>query len=221
MISLHYLLLLASALFPVDAFVVPFRRPHNVMPLKMGLGDFFRDLGKDMDNLIDDAMDRKLGGGSVFYGERKSSFSETSKSYESVSQQEADKRDTARNNVWVDPFASFQGGQISGEELRTEIFDKWGQRFPVLIKRIRDALGEQRLYLVIQWKFLGKGNLNLSLEEYIAESDAVAELLTSWGVANMVRNEILESTARPKTMTQQYPGLFILLEVDQSIVETW
>jgi len=66
-----------------------------------------------------------------------------------------------------------------------------------------------------------ESNLDLSPEEYVAESDAVAELLTEWGVANQVRNAIGESTARPKTATQQFPGLFIPLDVEEDVVETW
>mmetsp|Transcript_40787 Transcript_40787/g.57343 ORF Transcript_40787/g.57343 Transcript_40787/m.57343 type:complete len:232 (-) Transcript_40787:150-845(-) len=205
----------------VNAFVPSSLKTQKITQLDMGIGDFFSGLGKELDNMIDDAMDRKLGGGSTFYGERKSSFSETSKSYRSTSQTEAKKRDIARSSMIPDPLASFRGGNLSGEELRQLIFSKWGQRFPVLIKRRSDALGEQRLFLIIQWKRLGKNNLDLSEEEYIAESDAVAELVTEWGMANVVKNEISESTARPKTMTQQYPGLFIALDVDESIVATW
>eukprot|EP00565_Helicotheca_tamesis_P005386 CAMPEP_0185736716 /NCGR_PEP_ID=MMETSP1171-20130828/28614_1 /TAXON_ID=374046 /ORGANISM="Helicotheca tamensis, Strain CCMP826" /LENGTH=188 /DNA_ID=CAMNT_0028407421 /DNA_START=115 /DNA_END=678 /DNA_ORIENTATION=+ len=188
----------------------------------MGVGDFFRDLGREMDNFIDDAMDRKLGGGSTFYGERKSSFGKSNKSYQEVAKSEADKRDLERIGIDIDFAAAIErGGSLTGEELRDLIVNQWGQQFPVLIKRRRDALGDQRLYLIIQWKYLGKRNLNLSEDEYIAESDAVAELVTEWGVANMVKNAIQESTAKPKTMTQQYPGLFIPLEVDRNIVKTW
>jgi len=188
--------------------------------LRMG---FLDDLFKNVDDFIDDATNRKLGGGSTFYGERKSSFSETSKSYSSVSQQEADKRDMARigSNAKMDPLRRLRSGRLTGNQLRDLVLKQWGQQFPVLIKRKRDALGQQRLYLIIQWKYLGKRNLDLSPEEYVAESDAVAELLTEWGVANQVRNAIGESTARPKTATQQFPGLFIPLDVEEDVVETW
>ena len=48
--------------------------------LRMGFWD-------EIDNFIDDAMGRKLGGGSTFYGERKSNFNGPSKKdYEEVSQ---------------------------------------------------------------------------------------------------------------------------------------
>lgn len=193
---------------------------QTIVALRMG---FLDDLAKNVDDFIDDATNRKLGGGSTFYGERKSSFSETSKSYASVSQQEADKRDMARigSNSKMDPLRRLRSGRLTGEQLRNLVFKQWGQRFPVLIKRKRDALGQQRLYLIIQWKYLGKRNLDLSPEEYVAESDAVAELLTEWGVANQVRNAIGESTARPKTATQQFPGLFIPLDVEKDVVETW
>jgi len=193
---------------------------HTNTNLRMGfLDDFFQGV----DDFIDDATSRKLGGGSTFYGERKSSFSPTSKSYSSLSQNESDKRDMARkgSNSNLSPLRRLYSGTLTGEQLRDLVYQKWGQRFPVLIKRKRDALGQQRLYMVVQWKYLGKSNLRLSPEEYVAESDAVAELLTEWGVANQVRNEIGDSTARPKTATQQFPGLFIALDVEKDVVETW
>eukprot|EP00957_Ditylum_brightwellii_P028905 2183974-Ditylum_brightwellii.AAC.1 len=76
----------------------------------MGIGDFFSDLGKEMDNFIDDAMDRKLGGGSTFFGDRKSSFSETNKSYQEVAKSEADKRDLARIGMDIDLAAAIARG---------------------------------------------------------------------------------------------------------------
>jgi hypothetical protein len=223
---------------PTTAFLVPSSSCSIVVPRKssgsskqqvristvvvgMGIGDFFKDFGKELDNFIDDAMDRKLAGGSTFYGERKSKFSETSKSYTDVSEMEEFSRDFARAGLTVDPAKQVLGGTLTGEELRELIFAKWGENFPVLIKRRRDAVDQKRLFLIIQWKRLGKSNLDLSVEEFVAESDAVADFVTEWGVAQMVKNEILESNARPKTMTQQYPGLFIPLDVDQRIVDTW
>lgn len=184
---------------------------------------FLGDFVEEMDNFIDDAINKRLGGGSTFYGERKSSFSKTSKSYASASKQESDKRDAARagSNANLDPLRRLRAGTLSGDQLRQLIAKQWGQQFPVLIKRKRDALGRQRLYLVVQWKYLGKGNLDLSPAGYVAESDAVAELLTEWGVANQARNAIAESTARPKTATQQFPGLFIPLDVETDVVDTW
>ena len=119
---------------------------------------FLDDFFQNVDNFIDDATNRKLGGGSTFYGERKSSFSETSKSYASISQQESDKRDKARSgsNFNLDPLRKLRAGKMSGKQLRNLVFKQWGQQFPVLIKRKRDALGQQRLYVVVQWKYLGK-----------------------------------------------------------------
>jgi len=184
---------------------------------------FLDDFFQGVDDFVDDAMNRKLGGGSTFYGERKSSFSKSSKSYQSASKKAAEKRDAARAGAGanISPLRKLYGGSLSGKQLRALVTEQWGQQFPVLIKCKLDALGVPRLYLIVQWKYLGKGNLNLSLEEYVAESDAVAEFITEWGVANEVRNAIVASTARPKTATQQFPGLFIPLDVDQKVVETW
>jgi len=187
--------------------------------LRMGFWD-------EIDNFIDDAMGRKLGGGSTFYGERKSNFNGPSKkNYEEIAREAAQEREAMRPLPKADGGGGGGGGgfgeTLSGEELRDLIYMKWGERYPVLIKRKRNALTKQRLYLVVSWKRLGKVNLKLSEEEFVAESDAVAELVSDWGCADLVRNEILGSNAVPKTMTQQFPGLFIPLDVDSEIVETW
>ena len=61
----------------------------------------------------------------------------------------------------------------------------------------------------MQWKYLGKKILQWLEDEYVAESDAVAELITQWEVANPVKNTI-----------EQFPGLYIPLDVDRSIIDT-
>ena len=191
--------------------------------VSMGPFDFIRNAQKELDNFVDDAMNRRLGGGSTFYGERVSNFSPDKKDFKDIASRAAQEREDARglDAVLGARRKRASGGSLSGAQLRQLIIDRWGVPFPVLIKRKRDALAKQQLYLVIQWKVLGKANLNLSEEEYVQESDAVASLLTEWGVANEVKREITESTAVPKTMTQQFPGLFILLDVEDRIVQTW
>ena len=158
-------------------------------------------------------MGRKLvGGGSTFCRERKSSFSETKNSYKAVSQKETGKHRAARNDTSLGPGPSVRlhGGILMGEELR-ELILKWlGQKFPVLVKCRHGARGEQQIYLIVQWKYLGKKNLQLLEDEYIAQSDALADLLTEWGVVNPVINTI-----------QQFSGLIIPLDVDRSIIDTW
>ena len=198
-------------------------RTARARVVRMGPFDFIRNAQKELDNFVDDAMNRRLGGGSTFYGERVSNFSPDKKEFKDIANRAAQAREDARglDAVLGARRKRASGGSLSGAQLRKLIVDQWGVPFPVLIKRKRDALAKQQLYLVIQWKVLGKANLNLSEEEYVLESDAVASLLTEWGVANEVRREITESTAVPKTMTQQFPGLFILLDVEDRIVQTW
>jgi hypothetical protein len=193
--------------------------------MRMIFGDFF----KELDNFIDDATSRKLGGGSTFYGERKSNFSgDNKKSFKEIAEREAGTREVerSRDSGEADVMERLRvavglGGSISGAELRALIIGNWGVPFPVVIQKKRDALSNTQLYLVIQWKELGKRNLNLSEEQYVQESDAVASLITEWGCADAVREEIRTSTAVPKLMTQQFPGLFINLDVPERIVETW
>ena len=208
------------------AAFAPIARPplHRRSVARQGFADFF----KELDLVVDDAMNKRLGGGSTFYGARKSSFSKTKDSYASIEQKGAAEREEERamdysfaKRTFALPTIFAGPGSLSGKELRSLVLNKWGERYPVLIKRKRDALGKQRMYLVVSWKRLGKANLDLSESEYVAESDAVAELLSEWGVAATVRREIKDSTAYPKLMTKQFPGLFIGLDVAERVVETW
>ena len=187
--------------------------------VSMGPFDFIRNAQKELDNFVDDAMNRRLGGGSTFYGERVSNFSPHKKDFKDIASRAAQEREDARGRSDRGRARrAHDGGSITRAAAQAHRRPV-GRAVPGA-RRAGATLAKQ-LYLVIQWKVLGKANLNLSEEEYVLESDAVASLLTEWGVANEVRREITESTAVPKTMTQQFPGLFILLDVEDRIVQTW
>ncbi|KAJ1635012.1 hypothetical protein T492DRAFT_969626 [Pavlovales sp. CCMP2436] len=63
---------------PQRSLVTP-RRPGPVLMSDEGEGgrkplNFFQKLAQGLDDLVDDALDRKLGNGASFYGKRKSNF---------------------------------------------------------------------------------------------------------------------------------------------------
>lgn len=57
-------------------------------------------------------------------------------------------------------------------------------------------LGCCRTYFQVMWKYLEQVSFPLSEAEYMAQLDAVAELLTMWGLVSTVRDGILRSSAR-------------------------
>jgi len=51
------------------------------------------------------------------------------------------------------------------------------------------------------WKFVGQKSMPLSEEAYMEQLDAVAELLTEWGVVDEACAGIAAATAQPKVDT--------------------
>lgn len=71
---------------------------------------------------------------------------------------------------------------ITGTELRQLILDKWNREYDCRLTR-----RGRRMYLQVFWKFLGQRSFPLTEEEYQLQLDAVAEYLTLWNVADVVR----------------------------------
>ena len=53
-----------------------------------------------------------------------------------------------------------------------------------------------RTYFQVMWKYQEQASFPMSEDEYMAQLDAVAELLTQWGLVSTVRDGILRSSAR-------------------------
>ena len=60
--------------------------------------------------------------------------------------------------------------------------EKWGASYDVRINRRRDGFNQQKFYLQVMWKYLEQKSFPLTEEQYNQQLDAVAELLTEWGV---------------------------------------
>uniref|UniRef100_A0A061S4P9 Uncharacterized protein n=1 Tax=Tetraselmis sp. GSL018 TaxID=582737 RepID=A0A061S4P9_9CHLO len=86
---------------------------------------------------------------------------------------------------------------LTGEELSQLIKDKWGARYDCRLTRRSNGVGKLRFYLQVMWKYLEQKSFPLSEEEYYEQLDAVASLVTEWGLANYVRDEIRASKMAP------------------------
>mmetsp|Transcript_15045 Transcript_15045/g.38227 ORF Transcript_15045/g.38227 Transcript_15045/m.38227 type:complete len:202 (-) Transcript_15045:142-747(-) len=86
---------------------------------------------------------------------------------------------------------------LSGEELVQLIQAKWGARYDCRITRRRNARNQLRFYLQVMWKFLEQKSFPLSEDEYYEQLDAVASLVSEWGLADHVRKEIQASKQAP------------------------
>lgn len=81
---------------------------------------------------------------------------------------------------------------INGTELRQLIMNRWNREYDCRLTR-----RGRRMYLQIFWKFLGQRSFPLTEEEYQLQLDAVAEYLTMWGVAEVVRAGIASAKYAP------------------------
>lgn len=80
---------------------------------------------------------------------------------------------------------------ISGKDLRSLVYDKWGKTYDVRLTKLQG-----RIYLQVMWKYLEQKSFPLTELEYMQQLDAVAEYLTEWGVVNTVKNGIASAKSR-------------------------
>ncbi|GMH41484.1 hypothetical protein BSKO_09394 [Bryopsis sp. KO-2023] len=80
---------------------------------------------------------------------------------------------------------------MSGNELWALIKEKWGRSYDVRITK-----RGSRAYFQVMWKFLEQQSFPLTSEEYLDQLDAVASLLTEWGVTDVVRKGVVSARER-------------------------
>lgn len=103
---------------------------------------------------------------------------------------------------------------ITGQELREISEQKWGRAYDIRISQRRNQLNQLRLYVQVMWKFLGQKSFPMSEKKYMEQLDAVAELLTEWGVADQVRKDLLKTNKRPVVDTTGGNAVSIPLDVE-------
>ncbi|XRB24926.1 DUF3067 domain-containing protein [Pseudoscourfieldia marina] len=86
---------------------------------------------------------------------------------------------------------------LTGPLLRKIVFEKWGASYDVRINRRRNSLGQLKFYVQVMWKFLEQKSFPLTEDQYDEQLAAVADLVTEWGCAEHLREEIAKTNKRP------------------------
>eukprot|EP00877_Chromochloris_zofingiensis_P007004 jgi/Chrzof1/2557/Cz11g20080.t1 len=87
--------------------------------------------------------------------------------------------------------------RMTGSQLRQLLFSKWGRTFEARLHRRGN-----RMYFQVMWKFLEQRSFHMTEEEYMRQLDAVADLLSDWGVADRVTAAIQADKSRGPGYTQ-------------------
>ena len=103
---------------------------------------------------------------------------------------------------------------MSGDELRNIVLKRYGRLYDARICQRRDRFNKLQIYLQIMWKFLGQKSFPLSEAEYVEQTDAVAELLSEWGVGDVVREALPKHLKVPKMDTTGANAVMIPLGLE-------
>ena len=109
-----------------------------------------------------------------------------------------------------------EGGRssLTGEELRELVVAKWGRPYDTRLCQRRNRFNELKMYLQVMWKFQGQKSFPVTAARYAEQLDAVAELLTEWGVVDEAVKGIKEATTTPSVDTVGATAVMIPLSVD-------
>ncbi|MFM7450239.1 MAG: DUF3067 family protein [Leptolyngbyaceae cyanobacterium] len=82
---------------------------------------------------------------------------------------------------------------MTGEELRQLLLQKWGRSYDIQLRRSQD-----KVLVLIMWKYLEQASFPLSEAEYLAHLDAVAAYLQEWGAVQTVEAAIQQAKHHPR-----------------------
>lgn len=109
---------------------------------------------------------------------------------------------------------SDESESITGPELRALVEQQFGKPFDTRITQKRDYFNDLRLYLQVMWKYLGQKSFPLSAEQYDEQLQAVAELLTEWGVVQHAVNGLKSHKKAPGVSTVGARAIEVALPVN-------
>ncbi len=82
---------------------------------------------------------------------------------------------------------------MTGEELRQLLLQKWGRSYDIQLRRTQD-----KIFVLIMWKYLEQASFPLSEAEYLAHLDAVAAYLQEWGAVQTIEDWIQQTKHHPR-----------------------
>eukprot|EP00898_Chlorokybus_atmophyticus_P000810 jgi/Chlat1/172/Chrsp1S03238 len=97
---------------------------------------------------------------------------------------------------------------INGTELRQLVKEKYGRSYDVRLCKFSGVF-----YLQIMWRFLEQKSFPLTEQRYQDQLDAVAEYITEWGLADKVRETIINTKERPRVNAGNAKAVSIRLDV--------
>jgi hypothetical protein len=84
-------------------------------------------------------------------------------------------------------------GQITGQELRQLILDKWGHSYDVQFRRTQG-----RIWLQVMWRYQEQRSFPLTEVEYLEHLQAISIHLNEWGAVAQVQGFIQTVKSRPR-----------------------
>ena len=85
------------------------------------------------------------------------------------------------------------GVDMTGEELRSLIVEKWTFSYDVQLRKVKG-----KLYFQVMWRYLEQASFPLSEAEFLAHFEEVAGYLVAWNVVEQVRGTILKTREKPR-----------------------
>lgn len=82
---------------------------------------------------------------------------------------------------------------MKGSDFQALLREKWVYSYDVQLRRI-----QQKVVLLVMWRYLEQPSFPLSEAEYLAHLERVLAHLQAWGVWESVRREIESTRQRPR-----------------------
>lgn len=82
---------------------------------------------------------------------------------------------------------------MTGSDFQSLLQEKWGHSYDVQLRRIN-----QRVVLLVMWRYLEQPSFPMSEAEYLAHLEEVLAHLQAWGVWEAVRSEIEATRQKPR-----------------------
>ncbi len=82
---------------------------------------------------------------------------------------------------------------MTGSELQALLQEKWGHSYDVQLRRLN-----QRVLLLVMWRYLEQPSFPLSEAEYLAHLQEIVDHLRAWGVWEAVQQAIRATRQKPR-----------------------
>ncbi|WP_119260948.1 DUF3067 family protein [cyanobacterium endosymbiont of Rhopalodia gibberula] len=82
---------------------------------------------------------------------------------------------------------------MTGQELHTLLFSKWGRSYDIQLRKVKG-----KIFCQVMWKYLEQASFPMSQTEYFNHLDVVASYLTAWGSTEQIITYLEQTHDRPR-----------------------